>query len=109
MSEEWALEGLAKSNLGSAVLTSEAAAKEEGGLDWVADMLDPSNAETPSGAFNVNGFCSECQCLQSPALVADATFAAEMGAGTKLFLKDIKIFSFFCYICLFQKRELRSS
>ena len=38
MSEEWALEGLAKSNLGSAVLTSEAAATEDGGLDWVADI-----------------------------------------------------------------------
>ena len=38
MSEEWALEGLAKSNLGGAVLTSEAAAKEDGGLDWVADI-----------------------------------------------------------------------
>ena len=37
-SEEWALEGLAKSNLGGAVLTSEAAAKEDGGLDWVADI-----------------------------------------------------------------------
>ena len=29
---------LAKSNLGGAVLTSEAAAKEDGGLDWVADI-----------------------------------------------------------------------
>ena len=38
MSEEWALEGLAKSNLASAALTCEAAAKEEkAGLDCNAD------------------------------------------------------------------------
>ena len=33
MSEEWALVGLAKSNLGSAALTCEAAAKEEEGYN----------------------------------------------------------------------------
>ena len=103
VSEEWGLciegRGCLKNGQKATSTCEAAAAKEEAGLNWIADAGCQQCRDTQLWGFLYwNGFCSECQCLQSPAWVADATFAAEMGAGSKLFLKDIKILSLSCIL-----------
>lgn len=110
ISEEWALEALVKSNLGLRWHGSQ----QKKRLDWIGlRILDISNAETPSGSrgFHVNGFCSECQCLQSPLglqmghLLVCVLHCRDGRQNQALgFNKVIKIL---CFSCIFQKEILQ--